>query len=583
MAVSRANAHPTHLPTPSTQASPQHSKRKQSFDTQSYKASLSTTKRQRIESRETEHSAAEEDAAEEDAAEEDAAQEDAAQEDAAQEDAAQEDAAQEDAAQEDVAQEDAAQEDRLSYWVETNTWPQLLQEPSEMPRPSKKRDKSSGHSSSIHWAERYRELAQNGIHDHDRGSLLRDESSNFCRELLQQRFQVVRYASVPHHKFLDILDCVQHLNESRLQRDITPWLVPSPEILRLWGEEGIYGLGEEINAEWSRCKTMGSTHPKPDLTVGLTPSAFSWDENKILRNYASPEYPSYFTANICFPFLTCEAKSSQIGLDVANGQNLHSAAISVRAIFRLYERAYGWRSLKMRDDLDGHTLVFSISHDAHRVALYSHFAVCGDATSTSELQYYRHIIRSLDLEEENGSGHLISYNFVRNVYEGFAPRHLSRIREAVAALAQFSEAFSSGAEDVNSQDQSDAGSSDVNQARKYVRREDSSAATAAMRAQMSQLMERLTQQQEDSAKQLAHSAEQLAQQREDSAKQLAHSAEQLAQQREDSAKQLAHSAEQLAQQREDSAKQLAQQREDSTKQLAQFQQIIDLLRDKHVS
>ncbi|KAL9057408.1 MAG: hypothetical protein Q9162_002353 [Coniocarpon cinnabarinum] len=506
MTVSCANAHPTHLPTPSTQASPRHSKRKQSFDTQSYKASLSTPKRQRIESQETGYY--------------------------------------------------AALEDRLSYWVETNTWPQLLQEPLEMPRPSKKRDESSSHSSSAHWAEKYREFARNRIHDHDRDSLLRTESYDFCQELLQQRFKVVRYASIPHDKFLDILDCVQHLNESRLQRDITPWLVPSPEILRLWGEEGVHGLGEEINAEWSRCETMGSTRPKPDLTVGLIPSAFSWDENKILRNYASPDYPSYFTANICFPFLTCEAKASQIGLDVANGQNLHSAAISVRAIFRLYERAYGWRSSKMRDDLDGRTLVFSISHDPHRVALYSHFAICGDATSTKELHYYRRIIRSLDLEEENGSGHLISYNFVRNVYEGFAPRHLSRIREAVAVLAQSSEA---GAGDVNSQDQSDADSSDGGRKR--------------VRTEVSQLIEQLAQQREDSTKQMSQLMEQLAQQREELAQQREDSAKQLAQQREDSTKQMSQLIEQLAQQREDSAKQLAQQRDDS-------QQIINLPRNK---
>ncbi|KAL9093215.1 MAG: hypothetical protein Q9159_000392 [Coniocarpon cinnabarinum] len=192
----------------------------------------------------------------------------------------------------------------------------------------------------------------------------------------------------------------------------------------------------------------------------------------------------------------------------------------------------------MRDDLDGRTLVFSISYDPYQVALYSHFAICGDATLTKELHYYRRIIRSLDLEEENGSGHLISYNFVCNVYEGFAPRHLSRIREAVAVLAQSSEA---GAGDVNSQDQSDADSSDGGRKR--------------VRTEVSQLIEQLAQQREDSTKQMSQLMEQLAQQREELAQQREDSAKQLAQQREDSTKQMSQLIEQLAQQREDSAKQ----------------------------
>ncbi|KAL9052557.1 MAG: hypothetical protein Q9162_005305 [Coniocarpon cinnabarinum] len=493
MAVSYANAHPTHLPTPPSQISP----RKRSLDTQSYKASPSTTKRQRIESKETEPY--------------------------------------------------TAKEDPLSYWVETNTWPQLYKEPLEMPSPSKKRDASSGRSSSTHWSQKYRELAEHGIHSEE-PPFLQSESRNFCEELLQQRFPTVRYASIPHDKFEDMLARVLFLNETRVQRDITPWVAPSPEILRFWGEAGIDGLGEELNTQWSRCyQTMGSTCPKPDLTVGLMPSVFSSDELKTLQNNASPHCPCYTTPNLCFPFLTCEVKSSQEGLDKADGQNLHSAAISVRAIFQLYERAYGWRSSEMLKDLDGCTLAFSISHDAHRIHLYSHFAVCGEATSVSELHYYRYSIELLSLKIRGGRDRLVAYNFVRNVYERFVPHHLSRIRGAVAVLSRSrsrslvpSEASELGAEDVEWQDQSDASSSEGDRGRKHVRRQQSGAAIATMRTQMSQLMEQLTQQREEMAQQREDNAKQLAQQREESTKQTSQLMEQLTQQREDSAKQLAH-------------------------------------------
>ncbi|KAL9051656.1 MAG: hypothetical protein Q9162_005865 [Coniocarpon cinnabarinum] len=522
MAVPRANAHPTHLPTPPSQISPRHSKRKRSLDTQSSKISPYAAKRQRIESTHPEPY--------------------------------------------------TVREDRLSYWVETNAWPQSHEEPLEMPNLPEKRDASSSRSSSTHWSDRYRELAENGIHAEE-PPFLQPKSRDFCEELLEQRFPTVCYTSIPRDKLQDMIVRVQYLNETRLQRDITPWVAPSPEILRLWGEVGLDGLGEELNTEWSRCQTMGGTRPKPDLTVGLMPSAFSQDELKTLQNYASPYYPCYVTPNLCFPFLTCEAKSSQVGLDKADGQNLHSAAISVRAIFQLYERAYGWQSSEMLQDLDSHTLAFSISHDAHRIHLYSHYAVCGEATSVSELHYYRYSVGLLDLKMRGGRDCLVAYNIVRNVYERFAPQHLSRIRGAVAALARSrspslvpSEASELGAEDVDSQNQLDANSSEDDRGRKHVRRQHSSAAMATMRTQMSQLMEQLTQQRDEIAQQREDNTKQLAQQREESTRQLA-------QQREESTKQTSQLMEQLTRQREDSAK----QREDSAKQLAHLQQIIDVL------
>ncbi|KAK0247139.1 hypothetical protein LTS02_012018 [Friedmanniomyces endolithicus] len=86
---------------------------------------------------------------------------------------------------------------------------------------------------------------------------------------------------------------------------------------------------------------MGASKPKPDFAVGLQRSAFEAGELSKLENYATSQAPFLFTPNLCFPFLVCEAKTGQVGIDRADTQNIHSASIAVRAILRLYNAAYG--------------------------------------------------------------------------------------------------------------------------------------------------------------------------------------------------------------------------------------------------
>ncbi|KAK1811758.1 hypothetical protein LTR12_013855, partial [Friedmanniomyces endolithicus] len=195
-------------------------------------------------------------------------------------------------------------------------------------------------SSSSHHSGRRQRLEENGIHMRTSG-LLQSASKKLCNDLLAGEHSLDQHPCYPIERTDDVLERIHGLNEARLQRDVTPWVVPSAENLFFSGQQQLDYIGEEIQAEWIRCEPMGVSRPKPDFTVGLRRTAFQDDELRKLENYATPQGPFYFTPDLCFPFLMCEAKTGRIGIDQADTQNIHSASIAVRAIFKLYYAAYG--------------------------------------------------------------------------------------------------------------------------------------------------------------------------------------------------------------------------------------------------
>ena len=158
---------------------------------------------------------------------------------------------------------------------------------------------------------------------------------------------------------LKVLERVQSLNEGWVQRDVTPWVVPSAEVLFYCGEVDANIIGDEVNAEWTRCATMGSTlGPKPDYAAGLLPSSFTEDEMLKLKNYASPSRPVFFTPDLCFPSLICEVKTGEQGLNKADRQNIQSASIAAKGVIELFKTAFGDDSEQVKD-LNGQVLVFT--------------------------------------------------------------------------------------------------------------------------------------------------------------------------------------------------------------------------------
>ena len=336
--------------------------------------------------------------------------------------------------------------DPVAYWSQTMSWPpdygdipsssgqEAMPPPPPRGRISSRSSTNKRKSETTHYSDRLSGMKENGIIMGNANAMQRS-SKDLCNKLLEgDRTPNSYHYNFPAERLPDVLARIESRNEDRVVRDILPWVVPSAENLYFCGEEGMEDLGEEVMADWSRCATMGSTRPKPDFTAGLLPSAFRKEEFDSLQNYSTPVTPVYFTTNICFPFLICETKSGEEGLNKAHRQNLHSASIAVRAIIELHRAAYGRNSARVQD-LYGQVLAFTISHNQDMVCAYAHFAVPATNDGSDTLRFHRYQIALLSLTLNEGRDRHKSYNFVRNVYDTFAPEHLKRIREAARQLA----------------------------------------------------------------------------------------------------------------------------------------------------
>ena len=257
---------------------------------------------------------------------------------------------------------------------------------------------------------------------------------------------------------------------------------------------------------------MDVTQPKPDFTFGFQRKTFIIIELRRLQNYASPDRPFLFTHRLCFPFLVCEAKTRQEGIEKVDRQNLHSGSLAVRAIFRLFEAAFGKKDARVKE-LEGKIPMFTISHNNRIVNLYGHYAVANDEAEHG-LDFFRYDIALFSLTMYDGRERFKAYNFVRNVYDNFAPEHLKRIRDAAAGLpapaSRTGLSFATsemGLEETPSQD------SDV-----FLKPNGSASASqsAKLREQMDKLLKQLKEQVQDSKEQEKKWEQQLEQQRKDS-------------------------------------------------------------------
>lgn len=105
---------------------------------------------------------------------------------------------------------------------------------------------------------------------------------------------------------------------------------------------------------------------------------------------------------------------------------MHVASVAANAIVELFQDPAVFRV----KELDREILVFSISHDYEDVRIHGHYAhIEGD-----KITLHRHLIRILNIRDQNGKEKWTTYHIVRKIYDYFAPIHLERIRGAVAKL-----------------------------------------------------------------------------------------------------------------------------------------------------
>ena len=325
----------------------------------------------------------------------------------------------------------------LVHWVHTARWPKNFANmpPSSNASPRKRPASASyaqnaraGSVPKPHSLTYENYLAAHGVFlDEVEGrKQVREESRLMCKAMLAATYPDPPSPAFPLSDFLAVRERVRTRNEARIYRDITPLLVPSPELLYFAGHKELEHVAEEIDAEWTMCDTLGGPRPKPAMAVGLASSAFSQEDLAKLWYHTGPDRATSFTDNIWFPFLLCETKCAAGSLSQAECQNMHSSSMAVRAIIELHRVADVARAA----DLSGQVLVFSVSHDLQCIKVFGHFAII----TPEDTSYHCYPVVSLLLDSEDMDGLKRSYSFVREVYQSFLPAHLGRIRSALALL-----------------------------------------------------------------------------------------------------------------------------------------------------
>ena len=349
------------------------------------------------------------------------------------------------------------EDDRVRQWIETATRaePSSDNDPNMSRLLNKKRSFSSmsytqGVKEGLNppqYTPGYEEVLQDaGIYMNEEvGQTISDTSQELCKILLSSFFPPPSKSLFEGQSFLFTLDEMRNENEPRVQRDITPLLVPCASLLYLSDRvPQCRHLSAKIQSEWTKVTPLAGPLPTPDYVVGLKRSAFTRDEILQLQIYSAPNKATIFRDGLYFPFLVCEVstdrsrhavqtydflkvKCGENGLSIAERQSMHVASVAANAIVELFRD----KAVSRVKEFDREILVFSISHDHVNVKIHGHYArIEGD-----KITLHRRLIRSFDLRDQNGKEKWTTYHVVRKIYDYFAPIHLERIRSAVAKLS----------------------------------------------------------------------------------------------------------------------------------------------------
>ena len=251
-----------------------------------------------------------------------------------------------------------------------------------------------------------------------------EKSKQLCADLLSARYELPKDSLFEDDLDMAVFRGARARNEARVNRDITPLLVPSAEILHIRNITNLEHVIEEISTEWTQCSVIYGPRPKSDYVAGLASSAFTPDELLKLKLNHTADCPSYVTDCLYFPFLICEVNTAAGIVADAERQAMHNGSIAARAIVRLYEK------VSRAKELNREILVLSRSHDASEVRLHGHYALIEDEKTT----FFRHRIYSSDFTLFEGKDRWKAHHFTRKVYDDFYHEHLQRIRSALSQL-----------------------------------------------------------------------------------------------------------------------------------------------------
>ncbi|KAI9682697.1 MAG: hypothetical protein M1829_006684 [Trizodia sp. TS-e1964] len=375
--------------------------------------------------------------------------------------------------------EDQGKNSHISYWAANQTWPSNFGAMSSNKRQRASEAESSKEEKSPSYAQSRREgevpqqytkayeiyISTMGLEmdDFKGENLVSADSKATCEDLQYIRHKSISTSVYSKAEITKLVKLSRNRNEAMVNRDITPLIVPPISQLYLKDQDKQYEhITDEVNTQWNESWVLAGPRPKPDLAVGFLSSAFTTAEIEKLTNYTSYENLTKPTDYLCFPFLMCEVKCGNEGLDYPDRQNMHSCSVAVKALLKLEQKADEYRGDKQFANLLGKILVYSISHDQKNARVYGHFALVEGEKWT----YYRHHIANFDIYYKE-TDLLALHNFARNVLTQHAPEVLKRVQRAIDVLpASTMLSFSAGT--MSLMDESQAGSRPVRDSQGFV-------------------------------------------------------------------------------------------------------------------
>ena len=346
----------------------------------------------------------------------------------------------------------SATSDRVHHWVRESRWPEKDFEPDpSMDGPPPKRTRSSSSSnpqsdsqllvpdgsdqrsraskSSPYQRPGYETLLaiKGGYMKNSQAGISASEK-NTCQSLLTTPQEPPADTLFDDKCFLETIENLRKENEMRVVIDILRLIAPSAENLAARDMPNLKDLKETTNAGWNESIPVEGPRPQPDFSVGFRFTAFSEDQIHKLHYNLKLGTKTYFSATLemYFPFLTSEVKCGEQALNIADRQNAHSMAVAIKGIAELYRR------VGRAKELHGKVLGFSISHDHSHVRIFAHYPEID--TKGSNTECYRHPLREFIITDDGGKERWRAYQFVRNIYDSFAPKHLERVKSAIDQL-----------------------------------------------------------------------------------------------------------------------------------------------------
>lgn len=332
----------------------------------------------------------------------------------------------------------------IYHWVQEGTWPKEYLRSAMNPPPLVRKRSSSSFRGTQLESNSYvisregknpaarsllyeKTLANAKIYGEDAEIGIGDDCKALCQRILNDEQPIAKDSLFADDVFWMTCRRLKRRNEAMVVRDIMPLIVPAAEILYTFGAKHLKYLTEEVNASWYKCFSLVTGPlPQPDYCVGFDASAFSESQLTRIEPFVGNFKSTHFMATewMHFPFLTCEVKCGEQGLNVADRQNAHSASVCVSGVIELY------RAVSRVKELHRKVLAFSVSHDNENVRIYGHYAL----TDGDKVSFYRHAITKYDFTNLDGRDKWIAYKFIKNLYDVFVPVHLDRIRSAIDQL-----------------------------------------------------------------------------------------------------------------------------------------------------